>query len=386
MIYLDNAATTQVAPKVIEDITEALHWYGNPSSAHEMGYKARQIVEDARKKIAKSINAEPEEIIFTSGGSEANNMALKGIVEMYGSDSILTTEIEHPSISKTVSYLTFGSSFDMVDDKTYIPVDSAGRIKLQAFQDLLEKRYRCYCGANLVAISMANNEIGTIQPIKEMTEILRKYDGFIHVDAVQAFPHMKIDVKDLGIDTMAVSGHKFGCPKGIGFLYKRKGLDLEPLIHGGHQENGMRAGTENLPYIYAMGNQVERLIYDDEKAIAAEALWKTLVSFCQDSCELQLNGTQDFYNRIDRVLNITFKNVDADVLITLLSDRGIYVSAGAACCSGEKTPSKVLKAIGLSDEDAFSTLRISWDINIEYEFLIRFAHILADCLTGYLLT
>ena len=386
MIYLDNAATTQVAPKVIEDITEALHWYGNPSSAHEMGYKARQIVEDARKKIAKSINAEPEEIIFTSGGSEANNMALKGIVEMYGIDSILTTEIEHPSISKTVSYLTFGSSFDMVDEKIYIPVDSAGRIKLQAFKDLLEKRYRCYCGANLVAISMANNEIGTIQPIKEMTEILRKYAGFIHVDAVQAFPHMQIDVKDLGIDTMAVSGHKFGCPKGIGFLYKRKGLDLEPLIHGGHQENGMRAGTENLPYIYAMGNQIERLMYDDTKAIAAEALWKTLVSFCQDNCELQLNGTQDFYNRIDRVLNITFKNVDADVLITLLSDRGIYVSAGAACCSGEKTPSKVLKAIGLSDEDAFSTLRISWNMNIEYESLIRFAHILADCLTGYLLT
>ena len=386
MIYLDNAATTQVAPKVIEDITEALHWYGNPSSAHEMGYKARQIVEDARKKIAKSINAEPEEIIFTSGGSEANNMALKGIVETYGSDSILTTEIEHPSISKTVSYLTFGSSFDMVDEKTYIPVDSTGRIKLQAFKDLLEKRYRCYCGANLVAISMANNEIGTIQPIKEMTEILRKYAGFIHVDAVQAFPHMKIDVKDLGIDTMAVSGHKFGCPKGIGFLYKRKGLDLEPLIHGGHQENGLRAGTENLPYIYAMGNQVERLIYDDEKAIAAEAMWKTLVSFCQDSCELQLNGTQDFYNRIDRVLNITFKNVNADVLITLLSDRGICVSTGAACCSGEKTPSKILKAIGLSDEDAFSTIRISWENNIECEFLIRFAHILADCLTGYLLT
>lgn len=386
MIYLDSAATTQVAQKVIEDITEALHWYGNPSSAHEMGYKARQVVEDARKKIAKSINAEPEEIIFTSGGSEANNMALKGMVEMYGIDSILTTEIEHPSISKTVSYLTFGSSFDMVDDKTYIPVDNTGRINLKAFKDMLEKRYRCYCGANLVAISMANNEIGTIQPIKEITETLHKYAGFIHVDAVQAFPHMKIDVKDLGIDTMAVSGHKFGCPKGIGFLYKRKGLDLEPLIHGGHQENGLRAGTENLPYIYAMGNQVERLIYDDEKAIAAEALWKTLVSFCQDSCELQLNGTQDFYNRIDRVLNITFKNVNADVLITLLSDRGICVSAGAACCSGEKTPSKVLKAIGLSDEDAFSTLRISWDINIEYGFLIRFAHILADCLTGYLLT
>ena len=385
MIYLDNAATTKVAPKVIDDITEALHWYGNPSSAHEMGYKARQIVEDARKKIAESINAEPEEIIFTSGGSEANNMALKGIVEMYGIDSILTTETEHPSILNTVEYLTFGSSFDMVDDKTCIPVDSTGRIDLKAFNDVLEKRHRCYCGANLIAVSMVNNEIGTIQPIKEIVEILHNYTGFIHVDAVQAFPHMKIDVKELGIDTMAVSGHKFGCPKGIGFLYKRKGLDLEPLIHGGHQENGLRAGTENLPYIYAMGNQVERIVYDGKKAVIAEALWKTLENLCATHCKLQLNGTQDFYNRIDRILNITFKKINADVLITLLSDRGICVSAGAACCSGEKTPSKVLKAIGLSDEDAFSTIRISWENNIEYEFLIRFAHILADCLNMCLL-
>lgn len=382
MIYLDNAATTKVAPKVIEDITEALHWYGNPSSAHEMGYKARQIVEDARKKIAESINAEPEEIIFTSGGSEANNMALKGCVNIYELSCVISTETEHPSILKTKEYL--GNYTDSVYSVN-IPVDSEGILCLEALKIMLQDIQDFDWGAPIVALSMANNEIGTIQPVKEIAKMVANYGGLLHIDAVQAFPHMKIDVKELGIDTMAVSGHKFGCPKGIGFLYKRKGLDLEPLIHGGHQENGLRAGTENLPYIYAMGNQVERIVYDGKKAVIAEALWKTLENLCGTHCELQLNGTQDFYNRIDRILNITFKKINADVLITLLSDRGICVSAGAACCSGEKTPSKVLKAIGLSDDDAFSTIRISWENNIEYEFLIRFAHILADCLNMCLL-
>lgn len=381
MIYLDNAATTQLNSEVKTDIIQALTWFGNPSSPYQLGHVSRSVIEEARKNVAEAINAEPEEIIFTSGGSEGNNMALKGIANAYGIDTFITTAIEHPSISKVGDHLT-SRYFNIIDYLEYMPIDNTGTTDLKKFKELLKESDESNCKTSLVAIGMVNNEIGTIQPIKEIVKILREHCGFIHVDAVQAFPHMKIDVKDLDVDTMAVSGHKFGCPKGIGFLYVRKDLELEPLIHGGSQEFGLRAGTENTPYIYAIGNQVKRLQHDlqyDSQVLAID-LWESIKTACDNICKTHLNGAQDFSKRIDGLLNICFEGYDADTLITLLSDRGVYVAAGAACCSGERTPSKVLKAIGLSDFNAYGSLRISWDKNTTWAEMSKFIQTLKECL------
>ena len=371
MIYLDNAATTKIDHKVTMDIIDALEKYGNPSSIYMHGYEAKQIVEEARINIANKINATSGEIIFTSGGSEANNMAIKGANDYYDLDLIITTEIEHPSVSNTCCYCA-----DHGTRLLYVPVNREGIIDLQVLENLIRIHGHVKF---MVSVMMVNNEIGTIQPIKQIAELVHQYDGILHVDAVQAFPHIKIDIEDLDIDLMSVSGHKFGCPKGIGFLYKRTGIEITPLIHGGHQENGLRAGTENVPYIYAMGNQVKRWV-PDTNFKTSDFIWETLLEQCEDICEIRLNGAENSKNYIDGILNVTFKGVNAEALITMLDSKGICVSAGSACSSGEKTPSRTLKAIGLSNEDAFSTIRISWSRDTSFMDIEKFIKALRECL------
>lgn len=375
MVYLNNASTTKPDISVLNDfIWCAENCWHNPSDLSEESLAAKDIINNAQKQIADSINAQPEEIIFTSGGSESNNWAIKGYVDYHDVDLILTTEIEHPSVYNTCLFCK-----ERGTRLIYIPVDTFGVVKL----DYLEKMMRIHgvCCKILVSIMFANNEIGTIEPIKEISEIVHRYGGVLHVDAVQAYMHTPIDVQELGIDLMSTSFHKFGGFKGSGFLYIKNGIELTNLIDGGHQFNSKRAGTENVPMIYAMGNQVERLSkYLDESIKYIKELYNYLIIKVYDKFNdcVCLNGhlSDRLYNNI----SFTFEGVDSNTLIALLEAEGIYVSAGSACCSGENTPSRVLKVIGLSDNNAFSTIRISINDKITKKDIDYFVEKLAECI------
>ena len=360
-IYLNTASTTPPYREVLNDFMWcAENYWANPSDISETGLKAKEIIKTAQEQAANSINAKPKEIIFTSGGSESNNWAIKGFLDKNkGYNTIITTKIEHPSVYKTCQYMENHGC-----DVIYIPVDHFGLVS----SDRLEKLINNKDITNpFVSIMFANNEIGTIQPIKEIAKVVHKYNGVLHVDAVQAYMHTKIDVVDLGIDMMSVSFHKFGGFKNCGFLYIKDGIELTPLIHGGYQFDSKRAGTENVPMIYAMGNQIERLnddlnVYIERSTDIHNYIIQEIYEKCGDYCSIYLNGHPK--KRIANNLSFTFDGINASSLISLLELKGVYVSAGSACCSGEKTPSRVLKGIGLSNEEAFNTIRISFDYNI----------------------
>jgi len=373
MIYFDNAATTKVNEEVIADIIEALkNDWANPSSISEQGMEVKRKIEYARKQIADYINAEPEEIIFTASGSEANNLAIKGFLDANPSyRTILTTEIEHPSVYNTC--MDLNKKGYRVD---FVPVNNSGKIKYFDFSDFLSIDIIFF-----VTVMLANNELGTIQSIKLLAEETHKHNGIIHTDATQAFGKIPIDVKMLDVDLMSVGLHKCGLPKGIGFLYKKKDIPLSPIIHGGHQEMNMRAGTENIAYIIAAGKQVERMSkkgYQNYTVI--NYLYNKIFDTLIDDYNFLYNGVIAPYNTLPNLLSLTFPGVNAEVLITLLNMKGVCVSAGSACCSGEKTPSRVLKAIGLTDEEAFSTIRISIGEDTTTEECNEFVRILGECL------
>lgn len=351
MIYLDNAATTRTTNGVIRDMERCMGrdtgYWGNPSSAHGLGHKGRTIVEKSREVIAKTINAEPEEIIFTSGGTEANNLVIQGTLSRYASiNHFITSAIEHPSVKELAGRNNI---------YRILPVDENGIVsQLSLLNAIVHKG----CSYPLVSIMMTNNEIGTIQDIKSLSSIVHTYGGIFHTDAVQAYGHIPIDVKELGIDLMSVSAHKWNGPKGVGFLYKKKDLEINPLLYGGHQENGMRAGTENVPAIYAMARRAE-YIYENElwnnHAFLKSFLTITLKNTIHN---VKINSAPDAFSQ-PNIISITIPGVNAQQLIALLSLREIYVSAGSACSSGDEKPSHVLKAIGLSDDEANSTIRVS---------------------------
>lgn len=381
MIYLNAASTTQPTKEVIDDIKFYLEQnWSNPSDVSQNAVNVKRDISLARNQIAESIGASEDEIFFTSGGSEANNWAIKGILDSYPEiDTIITTEIEHPSVYNACKYMKI-KKYKVY----YAPLDKYGCVDIKELENLIiNKKIK----KPLVSIMFANNEIGSINNIGKISEIVHGIDGIFHTDAVQAFMHTDIDVKKLGIDLMSVSAHKVNCPKGIGFLYKRKGLEITPLIHGGKQEFGIRGGTENVPYICAFGNQVERL--SDDLYIYLERsreIWRYLVEviydkcaeYSEDYCSVKLNGS--WLNRIFNNVNITFDGINAEQLITLLDLKGFNISAGSACCAGEPTPSRVLKAIGMSDEQAFNTVRISFDYNTTKEMVDEFADILEECI------
>lgn len=378
MIYLDNAATTKPTKEVISDVTWCLeNVWGNPSSIHTEGIKARRLLEQSREKVAKFINADPDEIIFTTSGSEANNLAIKGFLKannMY--DCIITTQIEHPSVYNTCTYL-FENEYYKIG---FAPLDNTGKVKVNRFKQLIsELSYFDYC---FVSIMMANNEVGTINDIKKIAQIVHHHGGILHVDATQAVGQTPVDVKELDCDLLTFSGHKLNCPKGCAVLYKKKGIIISPIIRGGHQEGNLHAGTENLAYIYALGNQVERLSQKSfHNGKLRDYLYKKICEKCKElNVEVQLNG--DLIDRLPNNLSLTFKGINAETLITLLDMRGVCVSAGSACSSGQKEPSRTLKAIGLSDEDAFSTVRISLGSDTTNDECDEFVRILGECLTS----
>lgn len=368
--YFDNAATTKPDPKVIEDIIYSMEhdWY-NPSANYQFAKNVRDKVEKAREQIANYINCSPEEIYFTSGATEANNWAIHHFINTNESiTDVLMNLLDHPSIDEQRKILkekkeVWVNTFPMMDY-------NRSQINLKKLPDYLTKiKSKKYFGNILASCSLVNNEVGTIYPIKQINEILKTIipKSYFHVDATQALTHIPINVKDLGIDMLSASFHKFGGVKGIGFLYIKKGTPLSPMIVGGHQENNMRAGTENIHYIIAMGNHIERLSKTDNKRWdkvkdLSDYLRKQLyATYDAHKCPIYKNG--DLESCSPYINSFTIIGIDAKKLMTILDLKGIKIATGSACSSGENKPSRVLKVIGLTDEEATGTIRISINEN-----------------------
>ena len=350
-IYLDNAATTRVAPEVLEAMTPYFtEYYGNPSSIYSFAGAAKNAMEEARATIAGILGAKPEEIYFTGGGSESDNWALKATAEAYASKGkhIITSAIEHHAILHTCEYLE-KKGFEI----TYLPVDENGVISLEE----LEKAIRP--DTILVSIMAANNEIGTIEPLKEIGAITRKYGVLFHTDAVQAFAHIPLDVEEMNIDMLSASSHKIHGPKGTGFLYIRKGVKILSFIHGGAQERKRRAGTLNVPGIVGMAKAVELSMESlNENRKKVSELRDYLISRVEQEIPYtKVNGHRT--DRLPNNANFCFRFIEGESLLILLDQNGIYGSSGSACTSGSLEPSHVLLAIGLPHEIAHGSLRLT---------------------------
>ena len=368
--YFDNAATTKPDPKVIEDIIYSMEhdWY-NPSANYQFAKNVRDKVEKAREQIANYINCSSEEIYFTSGATEANNWAINHFVNTneFITD-VLMNLLDHPSIDEQRKILkekkeVWVNTFPMTDY-------NRSQIDLKELPDYLTKiKNKKYFGNILASCSLINNEVGTIYPIKKINEILKTIipKSYFHVDATQALTHIPIDVEDLGIDMLSASFHKFGGVKGIGFLYIKNGTPLTSMILGGHQENNMRAGTENIHYIIAMGNHIERLSktdnerWDKVKDLSDYLRKQLYATYDAHKCPIYKNG--DLESCSPYINSFTITGIDAKKLMTILDLKGIKIATGSACSSGENKPSRVLKVIGLTDEEATGTIRISINEN-----------------------
>lgn len=351
LIYLDNAATTQVYPEVVEAMLPFFtEHYGNPSAVYGFADEAERAVDHARDEIAKLIGAKKDEIYFTGGGSESDNWALKATAEAYSKKGkhIITSKIEHHAILHTAQWLE-KQGYEV----TYVDVDETGKIKL----DELEAAIRP--DTILISVMAANNEIGTIQPLKEIGAIARKHNVFFHTDAVQAFAHIPIDVEEMNIDMLSASGHKINGPKGIGVMYIRKGVLIRSFVHGGAQERQRRAGTHNVPGIVGMGKAVEIAAATmDEKAAYEIELRDYLIERVMNEIpHTVLNG--DKKDRLPNNANFCFRFIEGESLLILLDQNGICGSSGSACTSGSLDPSHVLLAIGRPHEIAHGSLRIS---------------------------
>lgn len=350
-IYLDNAATTKTAPEVVEAMlpyfTES---YGNPSSIYSIGSKAKEAVTNARERIAGTLGAKTNEIYFTAGGSEADNWALIATAEAYEAKGrhIITSKIEHHAVLHTCGYLE-KKGYEV----TYIDVDENGIIKLEE----LEKAIRQ--DTILISVMFANNEIGTIQPIAEIGAIAREHGILFHTDAVQAYGHAPIDVNEMNIDMLSASGHKFNGPKGIGFLYIRTGIKNRSFLHGGQQERGRRAGTENVTGIVGIGKAAELAFSSMEERGKKElALRDYLIRRIDEEIPYsRLNG--DAKKRLANNVNYSFRFIEGESLLIMLDMKGFCASSGSACTSGSLDPSHVLLAIGLPHEIAHGSLRLT---------------------------
>ena len=361
--FLDSASTTRPYDEVIETMADVMrNHYGNPSSIHEMGQDAKNIIENVREQIAEDIGCEPKEIIFTSGACEANSLALCGTRYNH----IITTHLEHKSIEEILKSDTFTSI-------SYIQVDVYGNISFDYFQNTLKT-----CNSAIVSIQYGNSEIGTIQDIARISNVIKGRDFVLHVDATQVFPEGSINVKNLGIDLMSVSAQKFHGPKGIGFLYCRDGIALSPLIYGS-QENGLRGGTYNTPAIAGMGKALEinRGTLHGYVNACTSMNRDNLAKIMLEIPGVHLNGPKLDVNRLFNNLSIRIDGVKASDLVTLASIYGIYISAGSACCSGESVPSSTLKAIGLNNDEALSTIRITVDETLNDNDISYIAEILS---------
>ena len=351
MIYLDNAATTKTAPEVVDAMLPYFsEYYGNASTIYSLGAESKKAVDHARQTIADSLGAKPEEIYFTAGGSESDNWALKATAEAYASKGkhIITTKIEHHAILHTCEYLE-KRGFEI----TYLNVDRDGLISLDELKAAIRP------DTILISVMFANNEIGTIEPIAEIGEIAKEHGVLFHTDAVQAYAQVPIHVDEMHIDMLSASGHKLNGPKGIGFLYIRKGVKIRSFVHGGAQERSRRAGTENIPGIVGLGAAVERAMrIMDSKTRKEIELRDYLIGRLENEIpHCWLNGHRT--KRLPNNINFSFLFIEGESMLIMLDMKGICASSGSACTSGSLDPSHVLLAIGLKHEEAHGSLRLT---------------------------
>lgn len=349
MIYLDHAATTGVRPEVLEEMLPYLQEeYGNPSSVYDLAGRSRKAVEEARQRIAGGIGAKPEEIYFTGGGSESDNWVLKGIASLHPHCHIITTRIEHHAVLHACEWLEQQGM-----RVTYLPVNEQGMVSAEQVRKAIRP------DTVLISVMFANNEIGTIQPIREIGRIARRAHVLFHTDAVQAFGHVPIDVNEMNIDLMSASAHKLSGPKGVGMLYIKAGIELPPLIHGGGQERHMRAGTENVPGIAGFGKAAQlafSTMRERSEKISGlrDYLIRQVLALVPYT---RLNGSRG--RRLPGNANFSFQFIEGESLLVLLDTRGICASAGSACSTGSPEPSHVLTAIGLPKELAHASVRLT---------------------------
>ena len=361
LIYLDNAATTKTAPEVVEAMlpyfSEA---YGNPSSIYSLAGESRKAVDQARETIARALAARPEEIYFTAGGTESDNWALKATAEFYRKkgNHIITTKIEHHAVLHSCQWLE-KQGFEV----TYLNVDENGVVRLEELKAAIRPT------TILISVMYANNEIGTIQPIREIGEIAHEHGILFHTDAVQAFGQLPIQVDDCHIDMLSASGHKLNGPKGIGFLYIRKGVKIRSFIHGGAQERKRRAGTENVPGIVGLGKAVERAVGTMEARTETEQRLRDYLidRVLKEIPYARLNGHRS--QRLPNNANFSFQFIEGESLLIMLDMEGICGSSGSACTSGSLDPSHVLLAIGLPHEIAHGSLRLTLNAEVTKEEL-----------------
>ena len=351
MIYLDNAATTKCAPQAVEAMLPYFsEKYGNASSVYGLGSESKKAVDHARQIIADSLHCTPQEIYFTTGGSESDNWALIATAEANEKKGrhIITTKIEHHAILHTCEYLE-KRGFEI----TYLPVDKDGLISIEDLKNAIRP------DTILISVMFANNEIGTIQPIEEIGSIAKEKGILFHTDAVQAYGHVPIDVEKLHLDFLSASGHKLNGPKGVGFLYIRKNVRIGAYLHGGAQERGRRAGTENVPGIVGLGVAVELAMKNMEANIAKETqLRDYLISQMEKNfINCKLNGSRT--KRLPNNVNFSFPFIEGESMLIMLDMKGICASSGSACTSGSLDPSHVLLAIGLPHELAHGSLRLT---------------------------
>ncbi|MDR3037555.1 MAG: cysteine desulfurase NifS [Coriobacteriales bacterium] len=350
-IYLDNAATTAVLPEVVEEMLPYFtEKYGNPSSLYEFGQSTKSALTDARARIAAHLGTQPTDIYFTSCGTESDNWALKETANAYADKGrhIITSAIEHHAISHSAEWLE-KQGFEV----TYLPVDADGLIDPASLAAALRE------DTILVSIILANNEIGTIEPIKELAAIAHERGALFHTDAVQAIAHVPIDVDELGVDMLSASAHKFHGPKGVGFLYIRKGVKTRSYLHGGAQERKRRAGTENVPYIMGMAKALDLCMARFDERVAHElALRDHLIDrVLAEVPHVRLNGHRTL--RLPNNANFSFEFIEGESLLLTLEQKGVLGSSGSACASGSLDPSHVLLAIGLPHEIAHGSLRLT---------------------------
>ena len=364
--YFDNAATTRTDDEVLKEMLPYFSQsYGNPSSIYKIGRENRKAVEEAREKVAKAINAEPNEIYFTAGGSESDNTAIRGIAYAYKQrgNHIITSKIEHPAVLETCKQLE-KEGFEV----SYIGVDEKGIVNLEELKNSIKET------TTLITIMFANNEIGTIEPIKKIGKIAKENNIIFHTDAVQAVGSVKIDVKEMNIDSLSLSGHKFYGPKGIGALYVKKSVRFQKFVNGGHQEKNKRAGTENVPGIVGLGKAIE-VAYSNLEEHNKKI--KELRDYYVEEVKkripyIKING--DMENRLPGNSNISFRFIEGEGLLLNLDLKGICASSGSACTSGSLDPSHVLLAIGLPHEIAHGSLRITigkYNTKEEVDYLLN---------------
>lgn len=365
-VYADYAATTPVDRDILKNIIDNADEFGNPSSIHKAGKRAKAQLEKARRQTAALLNASASEIIFTSGATEANNMAIRGVIGRRDRPHVITTEVEHASVLNTFRALEADA------EVTYVPADERGVVDMGALKRALRE------DTALVSIMLVNNETGVMQPIYEIREMLSGSDALLHVDAVQAFGHMTVDVEDLGVDLLSLSAHKLYGPKGVGLLYKSKDVHLDPVITGGSQERDARGGTENTMWIQAMAAAMQKASDEMTRRSIREMQLKELLLNTLTSAEIPFQVNGDVNQSASHIINLYFPWTDAEFLLTALDMAGICLSAGSACHAGTLEPSHVLSSMYGETDRSTKSIRFSFSYMMTDEEIERIAEALGD--------